>query len=76
MDVREENNELKQIWEIGKHMWNRQYADVYQAIQTFSWPQPLGGLVQILKGSVYLELIASGLVLTIRKNPTKIVHIR
>lgn len=51
-DVKEANNELSVIWLVGKHMWSKNYPDIYAVINAYpAWPNHLKKIMKIILDS-------------------------
>ena len=48
--VREGNAELAALWEVGKRLWRREFAAVYEAAEKQAWPPHLASLVPVIIG--------------------------
>ena len=48
--VREANAELAALWEVGKRLWRREFAAVYEAVEKQTWPPHLSPLVPAIVG--------------------------
>ena len=49
-EVKDSSPELKDLWEIGKKLWKREFAAVYSLAQSPSWPPHLEPIVTSLIG--------------------------
>jgi len=48
--VKQSNGEIPELWEIGKRLWRRDFAAIYELAQNPSWPHHLAPLVTSLVG--------------------------
>jgi hypothetical protein len=44
--------ELTAIWKIGKAMWNKDYAELYKAFNSYNWTDAYKVLVTALLGLI------------------------
>ena len=49
-EVKDSSPEIKDLWEIGKKLWKREFATVYGLAQSPSWPAHLEPIVTSLIG--------------------------
>ena len=51
-DIKEANTELSIIWLVGKHMWKKNYSDIYAVIESYpAWPNHLKKIMKIILDS-------------------------
>lgn len=55
-EVKDSNAEIKELWEIGKKLWRREFPDVYSLAQSPSWPSYLEPIVSSLLGQCELYI--------------------
>ena len=48
--VKQSNGEIGELWEIGKRLWRRDFAAVYEPAQNPAWPPHIAPLVASLVG--------------------------
>ena len=53
-EVKDSSPELKDLWEIGKKLWKREFAAVYGLAQSPSWPSHLEPIVTSLIGKFFI----------------------
>lgn len=50
--VKQSNGEIPELWEIGKRLWRRDFAAIYELAQNPAWPPHIAPLVTSLIGKI------------------------
>ncbi len=49
--VKQESQEIRELWEIGKRLWRRDFPAVYELARNPAWPSHLNSIVSGLVGN-------------------------
>lgn len=52
--VKQEHKEISELWEIGKRLWRKEFAAVYELARNPKWPSHLEPLVTSIVGETCL----------------------
>ena len=55
-EVKQSNGELGELWEIGKRLWRRDFAGIYELAKNPSWPPHVAPIVSNLVGKKVLGI--------------------
>ena len=66
-EVKEANPAIKDLWEIGKKLWKREFAEVYSLALTPSWPTYLEPIITSLVGEFMIQFFVTFLAACVRQ---------
>ena len=52
--VKQSNQEIGELWEIGKRLWKREFPAVYELVKNPTWPPHLEPIVSGLVGGLQI----------------------